>query len=217
MKTDNQLQQDVLAELRWEPSINAARIGAQVTEGIVTLSGKVGSYSEKCEAEQAAQRVAGVRGLAVDIDVALAGSALRSDADIAHAAETVLQWTNYLPRDSVKVLVEHGWVTLSGIVDWDYQRQAAARAVRHLLGVIGVSDQIAIGEKVQLSAIKEEIEAALDRRARADARDIQVEVRGAEVVLSGTVRSWADRELARHTAWGSRGVRTVVDQMAVAF
>ena len=216
MKTDNQLQQDVLAELRWEPSVNAAQIGAEVTNGIVTLAGHVASYSEKWDAERAAQRVAGVRGVAVQIDVTLPGSASRSDSDIAHAAENVLQWTTYLPRDSVRVLVERGWVTLSGAVDWDYQRKAAVLAVRHLLGVTGVSDQIGIADKLALGTVKTEIEAALRRRARADAKEIQVEVRGADVTLSGTVHSWQERELACHSAWGTMGVRNVVDNLTVA-
>ena len=217
MKTDNQLQQDVLAELRWEPSVNAAQIGTEVTNGIVTLAGHVASYSEKWDAERAAQRVAGVRGVAVQIDVTLPGSASRSDSDIAHAAENVLQWTTYLPRDTVKVLVERGWVTLSGAVDWDYQRKAAVLAVRHLLGVTGVSDQIGIADKLALGTVKTEIEAALRRRARADAKEIPVEVRGTDVTLSGTVHSWQERELACHSAWGTMGVRNVVDNRTVAF
>ncbi len=217
MKTDSQLQQDVLAELRWEPSVNAAQIGAEVTDGVVTLAGHVASYSEKWEAQRAAQRVAGVRGVALEIDVTLPGSASRSDSDIAHAAENVLQWTTYLPRDTVKVLVEHGRVTLSGLVDWDYQRKAAVLAVRHLLGVTGVSDQIGIADKVALGTVKSEIEAALRRRARADAREIQVDVHGADVTLSGTVHSWQERELVCHSAWGTLGVRNVVDNLTVAF
>ena len=125
------------------------------------------------------------------------------------------QWTTYLPKDSVKVLVDDGWITLSGEVDWDYQRKAATRAVRHLLGVTGVSDQIAIGAKMSLGSVKSEIEAALKRRARDDAQNIVVDVHGAVITLSGTVHSWSERELARHSAWGTPGVRNVVGRMTV--
>ena len=125
MKTDAQLQQDVISELKWEPSVNAAQIGVEVKNGIGTLAGHVGSYAEKYEAEHAAQRVSGVKALAIEMDVKLAGSSKRTDADIASAVQNVLQWTTYLPKDHVKVMVEGGWVTLTGEVDWEYQRQSA--------------------------------------------------------------------------------------------
>ena len=217
MKTDTQLQQDVIAELKWEPSVNAAQIGVEVKDGIVTLAGHVSSYAEKLGAERAAQRVSGVKALAIEMDVKLSGSGKRTDADIARSVENVLQWTTYVPKDSVKVMVESGWITLSGEVDWEYQRQAAAKGVRYLMGVTGVSDQIVIKPKVSLSAVKSEIEAALKRRATADAKNISVEVRGADLTLTGTVHSWAERDLARHSAWGTPGVRNVVDNMSIDY
>ena len=217
MKTDNQVQQDVLAELKWEPSVNAAQIGVEVKDGIVTLAGHVGSYAEKWDAERAAQRVAGVKALAIEMDVTLPGSSKRNDADIARSAESTLQWMTYLPKDSVKVMVENGWITLSGELDWEYQRRAAANGVRYLMGVTGVSDQITIKPKVSLSAVKSEIEAALKRGAKADAQKISVAVHGADVTLTGTVHSWSERDLARHSAWGTPGVRNVVDNIAVAY
>jgi len=215
MKTDSQLQHDVIEELGWEASVNAAQIGVSVKDGITSLSGDVGSFGEKWDAEQAAQRVSGVKGLAVDIQVNLPGSAKRSDADIARAVENVLQWTSLLPLDSVKVMVENGWVTLAGEVDWEYQRQSASRAVRYLMGVTGVSDQIALKPAVSLSDVKSDIEAALKRRARDDAKDITVQVHGTDVILSGTTHSWAESELARHAAWSAPGVRQVVDNITV--
>jgi len=215
MKTDSQLQHDVIEELGWEASVNAAQIGVSVKDGITTLSGDVSSFGEKWDAEQATQRVAGIKGLAVDIRVNLPGSAKRSDADVARAVENVLQWTSMLPLDSVKVMVENGWVTLSGEVDWDYQRQSATRAVRYLMGVTGVSDQIALKPSVSLSEVKSDIEAALKRRARDDAKDITVQVHGTDVILSGTTHSWAESELARHAAWSAPGVRQVVDNITV--
>jgi osmotically-inducible protein OsmY len=216
MKTDAQVQHDVIEELKWEPSVNAAHVGVEVKGGVVTLSGHVGSYAEKHDAERAAQRVAGVRALAVEIEIKLLGSSQRSDADIAHAVQNVLQWTTYLPKDSVKVMVESGYVTLSGDVDWEYQRKQAARAVCNLMGVIGVSNQIAIKPKVSVSAIKSDIEAALKRRALHDAHDISVEIRGSDVTLTGTIHSWSERELAKHSAWSTPGVLNVVDKMKFA-
>jgi osmotically-inducible protein OsmY len=217
MKTDAQVQQDVIAELKWEPSVNAAQIGVEVKNGIVTLAGHVASYAEKWDAERAAQRVGGVKALAIELDVTLTGSSKRSDADIARSAESALQWTTFLPKDAVKITVEKGWITITGTVDWAYQRQAAADGVRYLLGVTGVSDQIAIKSSVSSTAVKADIEAALKRRAAVDAQKIRVEVRGADVTLTGTVDSWAERDLARHSAWSTAGVRNVVDNLTFAY
>ena len=216
MKTDSDLKQDVIAELGWEPSVNAAQIGVEVKGGIVTLAGHVDSYTEKLHAERAAQRVSGVKGLAVEMDVKLPGLSKRTDADIVGTAVNVLQWTTSLPANSVKVKSENGWITLSGELEWDYQRQAAKDAVRYLIGVTGVSDEITIKPKASSSAVKSEIEAALKRRAQNDAKHISVEVNSDNVTLSGTVHSWSERELAAGTAWASPGVRKVVDNIKIA-
>lgn len=217
MKSDKQLQQDVLAELGWEPSVNAAHIGVEVSDGIVTLAGHVGSYAEKLTAERAAQRVSGVKALAVEMDVALAGDSKRTDADIARSAENVLLWTTYLPRECIKVKVENGWISLSGQVAWGYQRKTAVDAVRHLMGVTGVSETIEIKPDVSSTLVKSDIEAALKRRAQRHADGISVEVRGNEVTLTGTVNSWSERQLAVDSAWGAPGVRNVMDNMTVTF
>jgi osmotically-inducible protein OsmY len=217
MKTDMQLKQDVNAELSWEPSVNAAEIGVEVKDGIVTLAGHVTSYAEKMGAERAAQRVAGVKALAVEINIKLPGVSKRTDTDIARSAENVLLWTSYLPKDAVKIMVESGWVTLTGEVTWDYQRKAAVNAVRTLLGVAGVSDQIVIKILTSASVVKSDIEAALQRRAKSDAQHISVEVRGGDVTLTGTVHSWSERELAANSAWMAPGVRSVVDNITVAY
>jgi osmotically-inducible protein OsmY len=216
MKTDAQLQKDIIAELTWDPSIKASGIGVEVKNGTVTLAGHVDSYTEKWQAEKAAQRVIGVRGLAVEIDVKLPGSSTRTDADIAASADNVLEWTTYLPRDSVKVKAENGWITLSGEVEWDYQREIARSAVRNLLGVVGVSDTITIRPKVTSSAVKSDIEAALKRRAHGDAQRITVDVMGSDVTLSGTVHSWSERELAENSAWATAGVSRVIDNIKIA-
>jgi len=217
MKTDRQLQQDVIAELKWEPSVDSTQIGVEVKDGVVTLAGHVSSYAEKCDAERATQRVAGVKALAVEMDVKLAGLSSRTDADIARSVENVLQWTTFLPNDAIKIMVEKGWVTLTGEVDWQYQRQAAAAAVRYLMGVQGVSDQITIKTKASASAVKSDIEAALKRRAQQDAHEILVSVHGSDVTLSGKVHTWSERELARHTAWSTAGVRSVVDNTQMTY
>lgn len=217
MKNDSQLQQEVLAELKWDAAVDAAQIGVEVKDGVVTLSGHVATYGEKWDAERAVQRVSGVKALAVEIDVNLTSLHQRTDADIALAARNVLDWLAHLPQGMVKVMVEKGWVTLSGEVDWHFQRRAATDAVRHLMGVTGVSDDIAIKPQLSLSAVQSDIEAALQRRAKRDAQKIQVQVAGDQVTLAGTVQSWGEREMAVRSAWSTPGVRTVVDNILVAY
>lgn len=215
MKTDAILQKDVIAELDWDPAVNATQIGVEVADGIVTLAGHVGSYTEKWHAERAAKRVLGVKGLAIEIDVALPGSSKRNDIDIARSAENILQWMTYLPKDYVKVMVESGWLTLSGDVAWDYQREAAEVAVHHLMGVTGVSNQITLRPRVSVNALETDIETALKRRAKANAPSICVEIRGTDVILSGTVHSLSERDLAKHSAWSTPGVRNVTNNIIV--
>jgi osmotically-inducible protein OsmY len=157
-----------------------------------------------------------VKALAVELEVSLLGISQRTDADIARAAENVMEWTTYLPNKSVKLMVEDGWITLSGEVDWEYQRESTVDSVRHLMGVTGVSDFITIKPLVDKSVVKSDIEAALKRRANRDAQEIIVSVHGAEVVLSGKVHSWSERDLATHSAWCSPGVRNVEDKMTLA-
>ncbi|MDP4076355.1 BON domain-containing protein [Acidovorax sp. A1169] len=213
MKSDSQIQKDVLDELLWEPSVHAAEIGVEVHEGVVTLAGHVNSYAEKFQAEQAAQRVSGVKALAMEIDVKLVGSSKRTDAEIAASVESALQWTNFVSKDSVKVMVEKGLVTLSGDVDWDYQRLAAVTAIRFLRGVKGINDQISIKPKVAVAAVKADIEAALKRRAHTDSHAISVSVKGQAVTLSGKVHSWSERDLAATSAWGTAGVYQVINNI----
>lgn len=217
MKTDLQLKQDVIEELRWEPSVNAAGIGVQVSGGVVTLVGQVDSYGAKWDAEKAAQRVAGVAGLAVELMVNLPGFSERTDADIARSVENTLEWTTYLPKDLVKVLVEKGWVTLSGQVEWEYQRRTAENAIRYLLGVTGVSNQIGIKPTVSLAVVRSDIEDALKRSAASEAKKIAVEVQGSSVTLSGSVHSWSERDTARQSAWRTPGVTHVTDNIAVSY
>ena len=217
MKTDTQLQSDVMAELKWDPSFNAAEIGVEVKNGVVTLSGHVDKYAEKWAAEKAAQKVTGVKALAIELDVNLPGSSSRSDADIARTAENVLEWTTNWPKDHVKVLVEKGWVTLSGMVDYEYQRQLVSSSVRHLMGVTGVSNQVTIKSKLTSSTVKSDIEAALKRRALTDAQEIMVTVNGGKVTLTGVVHSWSERDMVSDSVWNTPGVTDVNDNISVAY
>ena len=194
MKTDPQLQQDVIAELNWEPSIDAAEIGVEVKDGIVTLAGHVATFAEKWDAERAAQSVFGVKALAVEIEIKLFGDSARTDADIARA-------------------VENGWLTLTGTVGWEYQR-AITRAVRYLMGLKGISDQITIKPALSSRIVKADIEAALARNGKHNG-SISVAVQGDQVTLSGTVHNWSAREIARHSAWGTPGVCNAIDDITV--
>lgn len=214
MTSDQALQKAVQDELGWEPSLNATQIGVAVGQGVVTLSGQVDSFAEKWTAESAAQRVAGVRALAVELTVQLPSSAERTDSEIARSVMAALDWMTQLPPGSVGVVVEQGQVTLKGTLDWDFQRQLAATAVRHLLGVRGLHNQIVLQPQLRLLAVKADIESALRRRAELDAREIHVLVEGAKITLSGKVHSWSERKLATHAAWGTPGVHQVVDQLS---
>lgn len=213
MKTDTQLQQDVLAELDWDPALNAADIGVEVKDGIVSLSGHVDSFAQKWDAERAARQVSGVRALTVALEVRLPGSSKRDDVDIARTVQNALLWSISVPEKNIQVLVEDGHVTLTGEVTWVFQREAAVQAVRYLMGVTGVTDQIVIKPHASSVAVKDHIEASLKRRAHQDASQISVTVHGAEVTLSGVVHSWTERQLACHAAWSSEGVHNVVDRL----
>ncbi len=215
MKTDAQIKQDVLHELAWEPSIQAAQIGVEVRDGMVTLAGQVASHIEKFGAEQAAQRVAGVRALAIEITVSLPGASVRTDSVLARDAQQILDWTSNVPDQAIKVMAEGGWLTLSGAVDWDYQRRAALNAVRSLTGVTGVQDAITLAPHDGSNAVVSAIEVALERGAQRDSHRIRVEMHGGEVTLSGQVANWSERELAQHAAWSAPGVSLVIDRLTL--
>ena len=217
MKTDKQLKNDILAELRWEPSVNAEQIGVEVKDGIVTLAGHVDSFVEKWAAEKAAKKVSGVRALAVEMDVKLPSLSQRNDADIARSADSALEWTTYLPRNTINIQVESGRVTLDGDVEWEYQRRAALSAVRNLMGVKGITNNIVIKSKVTANGVKADIIDALKRRAMTESQKIVVDVHGSDVTLSGTVDNWAERDLATHSAWSTAGVQNVQNNIIVAY
>lgn len=216
MKSDAQLQRDVLDELSWEPSVDAAHIGVSVKDGVVTLSGHVPSYAEKFGAELAARRVYGVKAVANELDVKLPGSSVRSDEDLAAAAVKALESNVFVPPNTVKPIVRDGWITLEGEVEWAYQKNAAESAVRYLTGVRGVTNGITIKPRVTPAEVKAKIEEALKRSAEMDARRIGVEVKDGQVILGGTVRSWTERDEAERAAWAAPGVRRVEDHITVA-
>lgn len=215
MKTDAQLKQDVLAELEWEPGINAANIGVAVKDGVVTLLGHVDSYAEKEAVEHAVQRVAGVHAVAIELDVALPAAQRRSDAEIAEAAQSALRWHAAVPEETVRVAVERGWLTLTGEVDRAGQRDAAYAAVRNLVGVVGVSNRIGIKPRALPADVAERIRSALQRQAEREAKAIEVTVMGSAVTLTGTVHSWHERTAAQGAAWSAPGVTAVVNRLRV--
>lgn len=216
MKTDTELQHDVMAELKWKPLINAAEIGVEVKDGIVTLAGHVDSYAEKWQAEKIAQKVHGVKALTVDIDVTLPGSSVREDVDIARTIKNVLDnITLLIPQDAIKIQVENGWVTLSGELKWNFQRQEVLKSVRYLMGVTGISNHITIKPVVDFSTVKHEIDLSLNRLVGSAARHITVDIRDNVVILSGYVYSMADRSLAVQSAWCVPGVHNVVDNITL--
>jgi osmotically-inducible protein OsmY len=215
MKTDLQLKHDVEAELEWEPAVTASNIGVEVKDGIVTLSGHLASLGEKIAAEQAAQRVGGVRALVVELDVHLPGDDVRTDEDIAHIARSVLRWTAGLSEDAVHVQVEHGHVELKGAVDFAWQSRTAVLAIAQLRGVSGVTNHIDVRHTVAPDKISKDILEAMRRHADREARHIQVTVHEGTVTLSGKVHSFAERAVARGAAWAAPGVRAVVDDLSV--
>lgn len=215
MKTDAHIKADVIDELAWDPAVNATGIGVAVRDGVVTLTGHLDSYAEKHAVERAVHRVAGVRGIAVELDVRLAAEHKRSDSDIAQAAATALQLNSLVPDEKIQVLVENGRVTLTGEVDWSYQLASAEQCVRPLAGVRGLSNRITIKSRASSKDVGAQITAALTRQAAREAKHITVEVEGSVVTLWGKVHSLAEREAAVGAAFSARGVSRVVDKLEV--
>lgn len=215
MSNDAQLKQAVLDELKWEPSVNAAHIGVTAEGGVISLMGHVESYGEKLAAETAAGRVRGVKGIAEEIEVKLPFSVERGDDDIASAALSRLAWDASIPKDAIKVKVEKGWVTLTGQADWNFQKDAAAREIRSLMGVRGVSNHVSIKARADTADISDTIMSALNRSWYSFEK-VKVTATGGKVQLSGTVHAWADRQMAASAAWSAPGTISVENNIAVS-
>ncbi|MGA8135419.1 MAG: BON domain-containing protein [Pseudomonas gingeri] len=214
--SDLSLRNTITEELEFHPEIDAANIGVAVDNGVVTLSGHVKSYAQKVSAEQTVKSVRGVRAVAEEIQVRLAKGAGMDDDTIANRALNIITWSSDIAEDAVKVIVQKGWITLEGEVDWQYQKETAERAVRKLSGVLGVNNQITLRARVDVVDIQQRIEEALKRNAELDAKGIHVEVDGDVVKLEGKVHLWRERQLAARAAWSVPGVRKVQDHLLIA-
>ncbi|HEY0858757.1 MAG TPA: BON domain-containing protein [Albitalea sp.] len=216
MKTDADLKRDVAAELAWDPAVRSTAIGVAVKDGVVTLTGHLETFAEKHAVERALQRVAGVKAIALELDVKLSPDHKLSDTDIAANAEQALKWSTLVPPQAVRITVDHGWVTLQGELEWEYQRRSVEKAIRPLMGVVGISNQIKLRSKLRPDDLSRRIEAALTRQAIREARQIQIAVEGSTVRLTGRVHSWHEREAAQGVAWAAPGVHTVINELQLA-
>ena len=215
MKTDSDLKKDVLTELSWDPLVPQARVGVAVNDGVVTLTGHLDTYAEKVASRRAAERVSGVKAIALEIDVVPMGIHERSDTEIATAVEHALGWNTSVPPDRVKVTVEKGWVTLSGELDWNFQRHAVERMVRPLKGVVGITDNIRLKALPISVNLSNRIQDALTRQAVREARRIEISMDGSVVTLHGRVHSWAERSAAEGATWSAPGVSRVNNQLTI--
>jgi osmotically-inducible protein OsmY len=218
MKTDSQLQKDVIDELRWDPSITEKEIGVAVKDSVVTLTGSVPSYAEKYNVDRVVERIAGVKAFANELKVGLPSLSMRSDTDIAHKAVDALEWDVNVPNDKIKVRVSDGWILLEGEVQWAYQKEAAMRAVRNLTGVRGVSNLLqVVPATVSTYDVTQKIRDALRRRAEQDASRISVSTANNVVTLKGFVPTFSERRAAEAAAWSAPGVREVHDELVVTY
>jgi osmotically-inducible protein OsmY len=215
IKTDVELHSDIAEELKSDPCLDATRIAIAVSDGIVTLTGTVPSYGQKIEAENAVKRVIGVKGVANDLTIELPSDHLRDDTDIARAAADMLSWHSDLPH-TIQVSVSNGWITLSGMVDWQFQKEEAERAVRYLTGVKGVINNLTIKSAPKVADVRERIRKELERTVDQEANRITIETSDGRVTLKGVVHSWAELDAARRAAWSAPGVTMVDSKLAVA-
>jgi osmotically-inducible protein OsmY len=215
MKSDLQIQRDVMDELKWEPYLNASQIGVAVSNGIVTLSGQVDSYSKKLSAEKAAKRVSGVKAIAEDIQIGVSPAFRKTDTEIAEAILSALKWHSALQEEKIKIKVEDGIVKLDGEVEWEYQRNNAKVAIENLTGVRSVINLITVKPKISPTDIQQKISAAFHRSATIDAEKIQSDVVGNKVTLRGKVRSFAEKEDAENAAWAAPGITSVENKLQI--
>lgn len=217
MKNNERLQKDVQDAIKWEPMLHAAEIGVTAKDGVITLTGVVDSYAKKLEAEEAAKNVAGVKAVAEEITIAFNGAAKHTDSQIATDVVNAFKFNWEVPEDKIHVTVEHGWVTLTGQVEWNYQKEAARKAVKNLTGVMGVTSSISVQSNWRDAIEKEDINHALDRNWSINSEDIEVAVSGSRVTLNGTVDSIYQRDEAGRIAWNTPGVNTVDNELVVDY
>lgn len=212
---DKLLRTQVREALDWETSIHSADIGVRASDGVVTLTGHVPSYAQKREAETVALRVKGVSGIANDIDVRLPKEKERTDTDIAKAAVRTLKWHSELPEETITVKVRDGWVTLEGRVEWNYQRERAANAIRHLTGVLGITNALLIAPQVTPDDVRRRIKKALEREVDREADQMEIEIDGTTIHLRGIVHSWVERRQVERAAWSAPGIIDVQNHLTV--
>jgi osmotically-inducible protein OsmY len=215
MKTDFEIQQDVMAGLLWEPALKGAQIGVAVNQGVVMLSGVVDTYYKKVLAEKATKKVNGVKAVAEEIVVKVPGSKTYTDVDIAKAVLNVLKWNSTLDESAIKVQVENAEVTLEGEAEWNFQKTSAQKAVENLEGVCRITNNIRVKNKVIAADVKQKIASAFQRHASIDSKKIKVEVLGDKVILTGTVRSYAEKMDAEQTVWSSPGVMSIENRLEI--
>lgn len=216
MRNDDEIRDDIIAELEWDPKIESTEIGVTVKDGAVSLMGVVGSYAEKLAAEQAAKRVRGVRAIAEEIRVRLPSDRSVTDEDIAERIAHVLEWNTSIPDSNIQAEVRNGFVTLTGEVEWNYQRESAKDLIAGIKGVSAVSNMIKVRSRVVKTDITREIALALKRNADLEAARIKVDVDGSRVTLNGDVKAWYERKLVEDAVWAAPGVTQVTDNLRVS-
>jgi len=215
MKSDVEIQKDVLDELNWQPLLDAAQVGVAVKGGVVTLSGIVDTYAKKIAAEEAAKKVSGVKAVALDIEVKLMGTGKKTDTELANSILAMLKWNSAIKEERVKVKVEDAWVTLNGEVEWEYERNTVKNAVERLDGVRGITNNIILKPKASPTEIKRKILAAFSRRASIDANNIEIETLGSKVILTGRVQSLLEKTDAENAVWAAPGITEVENKLEV--
>lgn len=216
MKSDSQLQLDVMEELKWEPGVDHERIGVSVTDGVVTLSGSIGSYAEKLLAEKTVRRIKGVRAVAEDLKVRYDWQPKTSDSQIAKRVADILAWDPLVPKERINIIVEDGVVKLTGKVDWNYQRDLASEDTAKISGVVRIDNRVEVAPPIATADVRHRIEQAFERQADLEAEEIKVEADGSKVTLTGNVSSWSKRNLAERAAWAAPGVTKIEDRLVVA-
>ena len=218
MKTDIEIKKDVLEELKWQPAIDETQIGVIVEDGIVTLSGTLDSFAKKLAAERAVKKVAGVRGIAMDVQVLFGEAYKKTDSEIAKAAADVLKWNATIPEEKIAIKVEDGRIFLSGKLEWGYQKYAAINVLKHLQGVREVhAEELVVEPSIRVVDVRHKIERALERLADVDATSVDVDVHGDTVFLKGAVSSVIEKEAAEHAALRAPGVRKVINELRVRY